>query len=149
LTPFIYNILNIEESIGSQKEARSRQESVNFGGDLGADEFSGIPAGTPGNRINREMVHLRKQIKSLPGFKKGGADPSEIEGFIQLPSLPARAGFPPNRILFCIAGKIPYSFLGGLPPQGDRVGDLERKFFPHGRGQILCFPFVKHKPRLG
>jgi hypothetical protein len=140
LTPFIYNILNIEESIGSQKKAQSRQESVNFGGDLGADEFSEILAGTPGNRINREMVHLRKQIKSLPGFKKGGADPSEIEGFIQLPSLPARAGFPPNRILFCIAGKIPYSFLGGFPPKVTGLAILKGNFSRTGWDKFYASP---------
>jgi hypothetical protein len=92
LTPFIYNILSIEESIGSQKKAQSRQESVNFGGDLGADEFSEILAGTPGNLINQEGVYLSKQLNSMLGLKRVAADLPENEAFIHLLSLPIIEG---------------------------------------------------------
>lgn len=78
----------------------------------------------------------------------GVADRTEIEGFIQLPSPPAGAGFPPNRI-FLYCGKNSLFIFGKISPQGVRIGDLERKFFPQGMEQILCFSFGKHKLRLG
>jgi hypothetical protein len=60
------------------------------------------------------------------------ADRPEIEGFIQLPVPPARAGFPPNRILFGIAGKIPYSCLGGFPPKVSGLAIFKENFSRKG-----------------
>ena len=53
----------------------------------------------------------------------GVAGRTEIEGFIQLPSPPAGASFPPNRI-FLYCGKNSLFIFGKISPRGVRIGDL-------------------------
>jgi len=69
----------------------------------------------------------------------GVAGRTEIEGFIQLPSPPAGAGFPPNRIFFVLREKFLIHFWEDFPPRCPDWRSLE-EIFPARDGTNFMLP---------